>query len=261
MKKLGLVLGSSGSRGSSYAGFIKALEENGIKADCVAGSSMGAVVGAAYCMGMPVDKIEREFGLLNFNHLIDISLTPISNSAILRSRKLEKKLDQYFNGMTFNDLKIPFCAVAVDLISGNVYDFKGKDSLTLGVTASASIPSVFRPVRKDNMLLIDGGIKCRMPITQVREMGAEVIVAVDALGATRVNDKDYNILSVLTRAIDIMDGELTRHRYQDLKPDLVLEPDLGDMSQYKFKNLDKAIEQGYKLGIENIEKIKKLIEC
>ncbi len=260
MKKLGLVLGSSGSRGASYIGFIKAMEENGVKADFVAGSSMGSVIGAAYCMGMPIDVMEKELGGMKLSKLVDISLLPIRNRALLRSKKLNKKIDSYFKGLCFDDLKIPFRAVATDLLTGETHVFSGHDNLTLGVTASSSIPTIFKPVSKDGMLLIDGGITCRLPIQQVRDMGAEVVVCVDGLGKTRQIGEKLNIIHVLTRSIDIMDGSITEKTIKELKPDLVLQPDLGNMSQYKFKNLKQAMQKGYELGLENIETIKRLIE-
>ena len=121
MKKLGLVLGSSGSRGISYVGFLKALEEHGIKPYCVAGSSMGAVVGACYCNGMTTEQMVNEVNNLKSSHLIDVSFAPLRNSAILRSNKLVKKLDEFFKDLTYDDLKIPFCSVAVDLWSGELH--------------------------------------------------------------------------------------------------------------------------------------------
>lgn len=261
MKKLGLVLGSSGARGVSYIGFLKAMQEAGIKADFVSGSSMGSIIGACYCCGMTAEEMEKEVSTLKFSSLIDLSLAPVKNSAFLRSNKLNKKISSYFGGKTLSDLKIPFRAVAVDVISGNVYTFTDTDDLTQAVVASCTMPSVFKPVKKDGMLLIDGGVKCRLPITQVRDLGAEVVVCLDALGKTRVVDKNYNMISLFLRGIDIMDGEITRYRLNELKPNLVLEPDLGDMSQYKFKNFSFAIEKGYELGKQNAEKIKSLINA
>ena len=260
MKKLGLVLGSSGARGVSYVGFIRALEEHGITPDYIAGSSMGAVVGGCYAIGMTASEMEREVLELKSMHLIDVSMRPVRNSAILRSNKMLKKLEVYFQDRTFDQTKIPFTCVAVDLLGAKLYSFSGKDNLAQGISASASIPAVFKPVEKDGMKLVDGGVLCRLPIEQVREMGAEVIVAVDALGETRAIEKDFNIISVIMRSYEVMDGVMTNDNIEKHKPDLVIRPDLGKMSQFKFKNFDTALEQGYKAGIENIEKIKELIK-
>ncbi len=260
MKKLGLVLGSSGARGTSYVGFIKALEEHGIKPDFIAGSSMGSVVGACYAIGMTADQMEKEVLSLKASHLVDLSFRPISNKAVLRSKKLVKKLDTYFKGRTFGDTIIPFTAVSVDLLSGKVYACKESDNLSLGVAASSTIPAIFKPIKMNGMTLVDGGVLCRLPIKEVREMGAEVVVCLDGLGDTRELDKDFNIITVLMRSYEMMDGVLTNYRLNEKPPDLLIKPELGDMSQYKFKNFEFAMEQGYRAGIENIEKIKELIK-
>ena len=259
MKKFGLVLGSSGSRGSSYIGFIKALEEANLTPDYITGCSMGSIVGACYAYGMSSAQMEKEIYSLKFSQLVDLSVDPVKNAAFLRSNKLTKKIDCYFEGVRFCDLKIPFKAVATDIITGAVYTFEGEELLTEGIVASCTIPSIFKPIKKNDMLLVDGGVKCRLPISQVRNMGAEVVVAVDALGKLRRVDKAYNIATLMLRTFDVMDAEINKYRLKELKPDLVLEPDLGEMSQYKFKNFEQAIEAGYKIGKQNINKILALL--
>ena len=260
MKKFGLALGSSGSRGCSYIGVLKALEEEKLKPSYISGSSMGSVVGACYALGMPIEKMIEEINSLKFSQLIDISLVPVMNAALLRSKKLIKKLNEYFENKKFNQTKIPFSAVATDLVTGNVVVLQDEDDLSEGVAASSSMPSIFKPIEKDGKILVDGGIKCRLPIQEVRDLGAKIVIAVDALGSTRVQDKKFNIATVLMRSIDIMDGEITKYRCEELKPDLLLKPDLGDLSQYKFKDFDFAIEQGYKCAMENMDKIKMLLK-
>lgn len=260
MKQFGLALGSSGARGSSYVGFLKALEDEGLKPSFISGSSMGSVVGGCYAIGMSPDQMITELKNLKFSQLLDISLSPHKNAALLRSNKLVKKLDEYFKGKCFKDTKIPFSAVASDLIEGKTFVFKPEDKLALGVAASSSIPGLFKPIEKDGAYLVDGGVTCRLPIGQVRGLGADVVIAVDALGGIRRANKVYNIMSVLLRSYDIMEGEVTRYRTDELAPDIIIEPELGEMSQYKFKNFDGAIEAGYKACMDNIDKIKALFE-
>jgi NTE family protein len=260
MKKFGLALGSSGSRGSYYIGFLKALEEEGLKPSYISGSSMGSIVGGCYCNGMSVDTMIQEMTELKFSQLIDVSLLPMRNLAILRSNKLIKKLDEYFGGLRFSDMKIPFSCVAVDLHAGELKVFGGKDEVAEGIAASSTIPGIFKAYPKDDMLLVDGAIKCRVPVRLVREMGADVIVAVDVLGRVRPERKRYNFVSLLLRTYDVMDAELARHKASDEQPDLELHPDLGDMVRYKFKGMQMAFEQGYKIGKENAEEIRKLLK-
>ncbi|MBR5900549.1 MAG: patatin-like phospholipase family protein [Clostridia bacterium] len=260
MKKFGLALGSSGARGTSYIGFLKALEEEGLKPSYIAGSSMGSVVGACYSLGMSPSQMMDEVCKLKFSQLIDVSLSPVKNAAFLRSNKLIKKLEEYFGEKTFADTLIPFSAVATDLITGKTVVLKDGDLLKVGVAASSAMPTIFKPIDLGDKCLVDGGISCRLPIKEARDLGAEIVIAVDAMGSTRVADKKFNIASVLLRTIDIMDGEINRYRVKKLKPDLVIEPNLGDMSQYKFKNFDFALQAGYEAGKNNIDKIKALIK-
>ncbi len=259
-KKLGFALGAGGSRGVAHIGFLKAMEEAGIKPDYIAGTSMGSVVGACYALGMNPDQMIKEIEKLKFSEIFDISINPIKNGALLRAKKMRKKLEKYLKGHKFSDLQTPFCAVATDLVTGNPVVLKDNDKVLDGVVASSSIPGVFKPVKMGDKILVDGGITRRVPIDEVREMGAEVVVAVDVLGKLRECNKNYNVFAVCLRIVDIMDSQITDHRREKQQPDLFLEPDLGDMSQYKFKELRTAYEKGYELGKANAEQILKLID-
>lgn len=259
-KKLGFALGAGGSRGVAHIGFLKAMEENDIAADFVAGTSMGSVVGACYAAGYSADFMWQEIRKLSMADIFDLSFNPIANGALLKAQKMRKKLATYFQETpTFDKLKIPFKCVAVNLVDGQLKIFEDKENIAEGIAASSSIPGIFKPYKKDDMLLVDGGVKCRVPMAQVREMGAEVVVAVDVLGDIKPLNKRYNLISLLLRTFDVMDGDLSKESAKAQKPDLYLQPDLGDMVQYKFKDIDMAYEQGYKIGTENADKIKKLI--
>ena len=262
MKKWGLVLGSSGSRGSSYIGYIKAFEEAGLKPDYITGSSMGAVVGSCYASGMTTSDMVSEAKNLKLMQLISFpfSISSIKNGAIFNSTKLIKVLRKYLGEMTFNDLKIPFKCVATDLYSGESITLGGDKDLALSVTASSSIPGVFRPIEMENMLLVDGGVRRRLPIEEIKEMGAEVVVAIDALGEIRPINKKLNVFSLMFRTFDIMDAQITSFGEPDKTTDLCLRPDLGDMQVYSLKDIDKAIEIGYEDGKKQVNKLKALLK-
>ena len=259
-KKLGFALGAGGSRGIAHIGFLKAMEENGIKADFVTGASMGSVIGACYCLGMTADEMMAEINKLKFSDIFDLSINPLGNGALLRAKKMRKRLEVYLKKYKYEDLQIPFRSVATDLISGETIVMKGRDKLLDGVVASSSIPGVFKPIEWHGKVLVDGGITCRVPIDEVREMGAEVVIAVDVLGQISKCEKRYNMLTVLSRMVDIMDSELVVLRRNRQNPDLFLEPDLGTMSQFKFKDLEFAYQKGYEMGLKNVKKIKRLIK-
>lgn len=258
-RKLGFVLGAGGSRGVAHVGFLRAMEESGIKPDFISGSSMGSVVGACYSIGLTPEFMEKEIRNLKFNEILDVSFNPVGNGALLRAKKMRTKLQSYLKNTTFEHTKIPFACVAVDLVSGKTKVFGGKEKLIDGVTASSSIPGVFKPVAYDDMLLVDGGVSTRLPIDEVRDMGAEAVVVVDVLGETRPTNKKYHIASVLIRAGEIYDSELTKYKLLAQKPDIYITPNLGNMSQYKINDIPMAIEEGYRIGMEYAEEIKGLI--
>lgn len=258
-KKLGLVLGAGGSRGVAHIGFLKALDEEGIKPSFITGSSMGSVIGGCYVTGMLPKQMEKEIKGLKMSEIFDLSINPVGNGALLRAGKMRSKLEKYLKKHKFKDAKIPFRCVAVDLLSGKTKVFGDNEYILDGVVASSSIPGVFKPMQYDDMLLVDGGVSTRLPIDEVREMGAEVVVAVDVLGEVRHTNKKYHIASLIMRVGEIYDSELTKYKILSQKPDMYLTPELGNMSQYKVKDLDFAIEQGYKLGKENAEKIRELM--
>lgn len=259
-KKLGFALGAGGSRGAAHIGFLKAMEESGIKPDFIAGASIGSVVGGCYATGMTPDELLNELKKFKVSELIDLSANPLGAGGLLRSKKLRKKLATYLKDGTFNQTKIPFCCVATDLYTGEAKVFSGEEKMLDGVVASSSIPSVFKPVSYKDHLLVDGGLVSRVPIQEVRDMGAQVVVGVDVLGQVRKVVKRFSMLPVLLRTFDIMDAQVTRYKVKELKPDLFLEVDLGDMSQYKLKEIDMAYKQGYELGMANATKIKNLIK-
>ncbi len=260
-KKLGFALGAGGSRGVAHIGFLKAMEEEGIIPDYISGTSMGSVVGSCYAKGYTPTQMAEIVKKIKFSDIFDLSLNPIGNSAILRSEKMKKKLKQYLGTVHFSELKIPFRCVATDLKHGSIKVFGDNehDKVYTAVAASSTIPSIFKPVEIHGIPYVDGGVLCRVPIETVRDMGADVIVAVDVLGKVRKRDKKYNVFSILLRIFDITDSCISQHKKEESKPDFYIEPNLGEMSQYKFKDIDKAIETGYQIGKKYAKQIKEAI--
>lgn len=259
-KKLGLALGGGGARGVVHVGFLKALEEEGIKPYCISGTSMGAIVGACYASGMSVDTIRSEMLKLKTSDIIDFGV-PFTRLSLLRSNKLQKLLIKHIGEITFENLEIPFSCTAVDLLNEKLYVFT-EGLVAKGVQASAAIPGVFKPIEHEGMLLVDGGVLCRVPVRQAKALGADVVIGIDAIKNTGDPVKELtSIPSVLMRVFDTLDNINVRaeRRAPDYPCDLLLEPELNGISQFAVKNLDKVYEEGYQLGKENIEKIKELI--
>lgn len=257
-KKLGFALGSGGARGVAHIGFLQAMEENGIKPDCISGCSMGSVVGAAYAAGMTPEDMFRAVKNLNLIDLMDITIKP---GGLLDTRKMRKVLVKYLGDIDFDQLKIPYSCVAVDMVSQEVVEFK-EGNVVDAVIASSSIPSVFKPTERDGMRLVDGGILERVPVRQVKQLGASKIVAVDVMGNKQCQAKMPGVIGMLTDVVELMDNHRTRRRREENKRiiDVWAEPDLGDMSSYTFRHTTFAYNQGYACGLAHVEEIKKLLE-
>ncbi len=258
MKTLGLALGAGGSRGIAHIGFLKALEEAGLTPDYICGCSMGSVVGGAYASGMKPDDIWLGVSKLR---VLDLIAPTRQRGGVFGTKKMRALLQKYIGDVTFDDLKIPFHCVAVDMRSQKLIEFS-EGSVVDAVVASSSIPAVFPPFIKEDMRLIDGGILERVPVPQVKKMGADVVVAVDVLGQRACKEDCPRTLGVLLEMIDLMDNYRTKRRRQENADiiDFWLEPDLGDMSQYDLKKKELAFQKGYELGVEYAPKIKKALE-
>ena len=257
-KKFGLVLGSGGARGVAHIGFVKALEEAGIKPDCISGSSAGSIVGACMAMGVSADEIMDRVRTLKVNEVL-YGMPNFSRSGLFTTRGVHRLLNSFFKRKRICDLDIDFCCVATNLSKGESKVFTSRSFVVPSVVASCCIPALFEPEVIGGVQYIDGGVTSRLPIDAIRRFEPEVVVAVDVFAEGDEIKNFPNALSVLSRAIDIMDRNLTKAKAREDNPDLLITPDLGNMSQYTFKELEFAFEQGYKAGVENIEKIKELI--
>ncbi len=260
-KKLGFALGAGGSRGVAHIGFLQAMREAGICADLVAGCSMGAVVGACYCAGISPAKMRSEVGGLKLSDLAALNLAPFRQNGLMKMTKIRKLVAALIGERTFDELEIPFACVATDLIEGKtvVLDSGNVVDATL---ASSSIPGAFTPAKfGPYKMLVDGGILERVPTRVLKQMGAEVIVAVDVLGnLAEEKQATGHLIDTVLRCIDIMDTHTTRRKQEQRKyVDLWLEPPLGSMDQYKVKDMDFAYGKGYETGVNNAEKIRELI--
>lgn len=261
-KKIGLALGSGGGRGVAHLGVLKALEEEGIRPDYITGCSMGSVIGAGYAQGLTVEEM---FGLvkkLKTIQLIDVTALPITRLALTRGNKMRNLLVSKLGGVTFDQLKIPFKCVASDLYSGRLVTLS-EGKVATAVAASSSIPMIFPPVKLDGKLFVDGGILCRVPTQQCKEMGADAVIAVDVLDNTkeRVN-KVTNIVSMVMRVFDMMDynGSEMKKQLLGTENEFWLVPEMKGLSQYAVKDADKAFEEGYLTAKAHMDEIKEFIK-
>lgn len=173
--KIGLALGAGSARGLAHIGVLRVLQKNKIIPDYIAGTSMGAVVGAAYAAGRSVDDIEEIAKTTNWKSVVDFA---IPKAGLIQGEIVEARIRQYVYNKSFKDLSVPLSIVAYNLTKKEKVVFHNGD-LTSAVRASISIPGIFAPLEKDSTRYIDGGVVDPTPFDVVREMGADIVIAVD----------------------------------------------------------------------------------
>jgi NTE family protein len=176
--KIGLVLGSGGARGLAHIGVIKALEENNIPIDIIAGTSIGALVGGLYAAGKDVNSMEQIVCKVDKIMVAKIMMPKFFSPGMIGNSRVIDFMKDIIGPMDFEELKISFAAVATDFVSGNEVVFT-KGALLEAIMASISIPTIFQPMYLNNRYLLDGGLSNPLPISVALEMKADKILAVN----------------------------------------------------------------------------------
>lgn len=256
--RIGLALGSGSARGWAHIGVIRALEKAGVRPDLVCGTSIGALVGAAYAAG-ELDRLERfVLGLrvADVLGLMDVGLS----GGVLKGDRLMTFFRSEVADRAIGALAMPFAAVATSLRTGaEVWLRDG--SMFDAVRASIALPGLFAPVRWAGSLLVDGGLVNPVPVSLARAMGADVVIAVDlgsdVLGrrfraAPAREEKSAeepampSIMDVLSTCMDIVQVRIARSRLAGEPPDVLVAPRLSRLRLLDFHRAKEAIEEGHR---------------
>jgi len=262
-KKLGLALGSGGWRGLAHVGVIKQLIKSGIKIDYIAGSSAGALVGGLYSALQDINQIEQIFRQqMNYRRLLYAFSDPRPKWGIFKGKRIEKIFEKYLKNKSIEDLKTPFCALTCDLLTGQVVEIN-KGSLSRALRASIAVPFVLEPVLWHKMRLIDGATAVPIPVKTVRQMGAEIVIAVN-LQKNQFPMTDHKISSfkTLLKTTQVMLYHLAEHTSRPA--DLILKPDINENGNYSnpfsgFVSKRETIKDGERVVKKNLNRIKKLV--
>ena len=249
-RKVTLVLGGGSARGLAHIGVLKILEREKVHIDAVVGTSMGALVGAAYSVGIPVERMEEKAYKFSMNRLVDPT---IPKMGLLAGDKLENTIKDVLENKTFADCKIPLLIVTTDIENNEEVVFKTGDLAKI-VRASSSWPGIFNPIRIDGRLLVDGGIKNSVPTRIAKCFDADYMIAVD-VGFCVKKGKIDNIFQMILQSFQIMGHEL--NQYQADEADSVIRVDLGDLDQTAFHKAREAVAKGSAAAENVIERIKK----
>ncbi|MBI2312776.1 MAG: patatin-like phospholipase RssA [Betaproteobacteria bacterium] len=296
--KIGLALGSGSARGWAHIGVLRALDEAGIRPDIVCGTSIGALVGAAYADG-DLDRLEQWVGGLTWKDVVgflDFSLS----GGVIKGDRLIEFFRSNFVDKTISELPLPFAAVATDLENGREVWLR-EGLLADAVRASIALPGLFAPVRHDGRWLVDGGLVNPVPVSLCRAMGADLVIAVDlnsdllgrhlrregpapagkpakpnglaeavldrlqagiaSLGiAAPGHEKGVpSVLEVMATSVNIMQVRITRSRLVGEPADVLIAPRLAHLGLMEFHRARTAIEAGRKAAIHGLVQVRELV--
>lgn len=250
--KIGLALGSGGLRGIAHIGVLKVLRNNHIPIDYIAGCSIGSLIGALYAAGLDPDTMLKLAKNLKKRHWLDFV---IPQMGIVSGERALATIRLLTRQKTFADLQIPLAVVATELNSGQEVVFTEGD-VAKAVRASISVPGVFIPFAIDDVLFVDGAVTNPTPIDTVRNMGADIVIGVDLAHAGTVCNIS-NMFDVIIQSIDIMERQLCKHRQPHC--DILIQPDVGDLSPSSFDTMDECALAGQLAAETVIPEIKKLL--
>jgi NTE family protein len=255
-KKIGVALGGGSARGWAHVGVLRGLEALGLRPDVVAGTSAGALVGAAWAIGR-LDDFERWLETLikprDVVSYFDFSLTgALLKGGLLKGERLFDFFSTHAEDRPIESLPISFGAVATDLATGGEVWLRA-GSLQAAVRASVSIPGLLKPVWADGRWCVDGSLANPVPVTLCRALGADVVLAVDVNAGTladerpfapQEDDGDPTLLEVVERSLHIVQERLTRPRLADDPPDLLITPGVGQIGFLEFHRSQDALAAG-----------------
>ncbi len=287
---IGLVLSGGGARGAAHVGVIRVLEELNIPIDCIAGTSMGSIIGGLYASGMTIDELQEALLSIDWDDALaddprreDLpfrrkleddeflykAAPGISDrgklkfpSGLIQGQKLGLILKQLTLPVAevrdFNDLSIPFRAVATDIVTGHEVVL-GSGDLATAMRASMSVPGAFSAVEIDGKLLVDGGMANNLPVSVAREMGADIVIVVDISTPLATRDEIKNVLSITAQLSGFLtNANAERSRASLTENDILITPDLGEITSGSFDRSAEAIPTGRTAAEEKTPRLRRL---
>ncbi len=287
--KIGLVLSGGGARGFAHIGVLKKIEALNIPIDIVVGTSMGSIVGGLYALGMTADEIERGVQNIDWQRVfndqslrkfrsfrrkqddylftrgyrIGVSSEGLKLSpGLIEGQQIEVALDRLaypgFHVTNFDQLRIPYRAIATDIETGNAV-ILDSGNLAKAMRASMSIPAALPPIRHDGKLLVDGGIGNNVPIDVARDMGADIVIVVDVSAPLDSKDKLETSIGVTAQLTTILTRRIADRQLQTLtSTDVLIVPGRPDLSSSDFIMHDQLILAGLQAAEEQIEQLSAL---
>ncbi len=256
LPKIGLALGGGAARGFAHIGVIQVLEEADIRPALVTGTSAGSLVAALYASGKSPTQLQQLAESMDEATFADWTL-PIFSRGMLRGEALARYVQAMVSGRLIEDMNLPLGIVATDLNSGVGVLFQRGDTAT-AVRASSAVPAVFQPVRIAGREYVDGGLVSPVPVRYARQMGAELVIAVDISSAPESNPAG-DTLQILMQTFTIMGKSINALELKDA--DVVVKPALNGVSSADFGARRRAIQAGRAAMLALMPQLKTAIEA
>ncbi len=253
--KIGIALSGGATLGAAHIGVLQVLEREGIKPDLVTGTSAGALVGAVYCAGVPLNELARIFTTMKWPTIIKPALT--NPLALFDMQPIDEVIKKIIGECDFKDLDLPFAAIGCDLMTGErvVLD---RGPVAPAIRASASVPGIFTPVEIDGRMLVDGGVVDNLPVEQLKVMGANFTIASDVSNRGESAKRPANIFEVLQTSFNIMQdrGALVKSN----ECDCYIRPDVIQFSCWGFGDGDQILAEGRIAAERALPSLKRLLK-
>jgi NTE family protein len=254
--RVGLALSGGAARGAAHVGVLKVLLAEGVPIDCVAGTSAGALVGGAFAAGLPIAELERVASAMRWRHFGRVTL---SRLGVQSNARMEEYLREFLPVTRFEDLAIPFAAVATDLHTGDEVVLKGEGDVAFAIRASCAVPGWYVPVADGHgRQLVDGGIVSLIPVGAARSLGPDIVVGVDVnwegakfLGPPRT------ALGVLFQSMMVVQRTASRHELRSA--DVSVLPRVGHIRWDEMRRGPELVAAGEAAAREALPQIERLL--
>ncbi len=267
--KIGIALSGGGARGLAHIGVLEVLDDLGVKIEVVSGTSMGALVGAAYCSGVSLEEVKKLLSSTDWKSFLVFSAFQLSRAGIIKEKKVDEILKKFLGDKTFKDCKKQFCCVAVDILNGTRVVLNS-GSLREAVLASIAVPGIIPPVCRGNELLVDGGVMEPLPTLALQTLGPTFVIASsivfdkmwpeplkeeNADELKLADNKKITIQAIIDKSMSTMHTQMVQSYLPYAQ--IVIEPRIGDFGFFDFDKSRAIIEAGRVAAIEKIPEIKR----
>ena len=255
--RIGLALSGGAARGIAHVGVLRALEENNVPIDAIAGASAGALIGGSYAAGLSIPQLEDLAKKFRWRHT---GRPSFSRLGLQSNRRMETFLRAILPVTRFEDLKIPFAALAMDLHRGSAVVLRDEGDVPFAIRASTCIPAFYVPVRDpDGRWLVDGGLVASLPISHVRAFDVDYVIACDVnFDGARFFRGPKTALGVLAYVFVAVEKVVANQDRDDA--DVLITPKVGHIRWDQTRRADELVGLGYQAALSAMNEIKSLLQ-